>query len=128
MLSHLVNHVTEVKLTLAAALGLTAWIADASGELNVKGWEEIGLKGILLFAVYYIGRLFLQAQRDHKKELEETWRLHKAESSVREERMCITLEKQCASLDRIAELNEEQCGHFRAFVKTAVDEKMKSHP
>lgn len=127
MLSHLASHATEIKLTLAAALGLGAWLAEASPELNVKSWEEIGLKGILLFAVYYIGRLFLTAQKEHKAEMSETWKAHKEETAKREEKMCAALEKHSVSLERIADLNEEQLLHFRAFVKGAVDDKMKPH-
>jgi hypothetical protein len=127
MLSHLATHATEIKLTLAASLGLSAWLADASGELNVKGWEEIGLKGILLFAVYYIGRLFLAAQKEHKAEMAETWKAHKEETGKREEKMCAALEKHSVSLERIADLNEEQLLHFRGFVKASVDAQMKVH-
>jgi len=127
MLTHLATHATEIKLTLAAVLGLSAWLADASGELNVKGWEEIGLKGMLLFAVYYIGRLFLSAQREHKAEMKEIWDLHKAESLKREERMAEAMTKQTVSLEKLCEISQEQVEHFRAFVKNAIDEKMKPH-
>lgn len=127
MLSHIAAHATEIKLTLAAALGFSAWLADASGELNVKGWEEIGLKGILLFAVYYIGRLFLSTQKEHKAEMKETWDLHKTESLKREERMAEAMSKQTVSLEKLCEISQEQVEHFRAFVKSAVDEKMKPH-
>ena len=127
MLTHLATHATEIKLTLAAVLGLSAWLADASGELNDKGWEEIGLKGMLLFAVYYIGRLFLSAQREHKAEMKEIWDLHKAESLKREERMAEAMTKQTVSLEKLCEISQEQVEHFRAFVKSAVDEKMKPH-
>lgn len=128
MLQHLAAHATEIKLTVAAALGLSAWLADASAELNVKSWEELGLKTILLFAVYYIGRLFLNAQKEHKAEMVETWKTHKEETAKREEKMCAALEKHSVSLELIADLNKEQLLHFRAFVKGAVDDKMKSHP
>lgn len=127
MLSHLASHLTELKITLAAVLGFGAWLADTSADLNVKGWEEIGLKGILLFAVYYIGRLFLNAQKEHKAEMTETWKTHKEETAKREDKMCEALAKHSVSLERIADLNEEQLLHFRSFVKGAVDDKMKSH-
>jgi len=127
MLHQLAAHATEIKLTVTAMVGFAAWLADTSADLNVKGWEEIGLKGILLFGVYYIGRLFLQAQREHKAEITETWKIHKEETAKREEKMVAALEKHSVSLERIADLNEEQLEHFRAFVKSAVDEKMKAH-
>jgi hypothetical protein len=127
MLTHLATHATEIKLTAAAVLGFSAWLADASGDQEIKGWEEIGLKGILLFAVYYIGRLFLSAQREHKAEMKETWDLHKTESLKREERMAEAMTKQTVSLEKLCEISQEQVEHFRAFVKSAVDEKMRPH-
>lgn len=126
MLAHLATHATEIKLTLAAVLGFSAWLADATGP-DITGWEEIGLKGILLFAVYYIGRLFLSAQKEHKHEMKETWDLHKTESLKREERMAEAMTKQTVSLEKLCEISQEQVEHFRAFVKSAVDEKMKPH-
>ena len=127
MLSHIAAHLTEIKLTAAALLGVGAWLADASADFDVKGWEEMSLKVILLFAVFYIGRLFLQSQKEHKAEMAQTWAAHKEETSKREEKMCAALDKHSVSLERIADLNEEQLLHFRSFVKGAVDEKMKTH-
>ncbi len=121
------HFLTEIKLTLLALIGLGAWVADASQSLNLQGWDEVGLKGILLAAVFFIGKLFLQSQRDHKAEMTETWKLHKEESTAREERMCTALDKHAVSLERIAELNEEQLQHFRGFVKNAIEDKMRPH-
>jgi hypothetical protein len=121
------HFLTEIKLTILAFIGMGAWLADASQSLDLKGWDEMGLKGILLASVFFIGKLFLQSQRDHKEEMAETWKTHKAESVEREERMCDALDKHAVSLERIADLNEEQLQHFRSFVKGAVDEKMRPH-
>jgi hypothetical protein len=128
MIAHITAHITEIKMTLAALLGATAWLADASDDLSIAGWEEASLKGILLFAVFYIGRLFLQAQKDHKAEMTLVWQSHKEESTKREERMCAALDKHSVSLERIADLNEEQLLHFRSFVKGAVDAQMRTLP
>lgn len=128
MFQHLSDYLTEIKLTIAASLGFIAWLADINPALDLKGWDEVGLKAVLLFAVFYIGKLFLQAQRDHKTEMAETWNSHKKESGDREDRMCIALEKHADSLERIADLNEEQLQHFRSFVRGAIEDKMKTHP
>lgn len=127
MLQHLSDYCTEIKLTLAAIIGMSAWLADASAAMDLKGWDEIGLKGILLFAVYYIGRLFLQAQKEHKAEMIATWETHKADSARREDRMVTALDQTGTRLERIAELGEEQLTHFRSFVKAAIDDKLKPH-
>jgi hypothetical protein len=119
------DYMLEIKLTILAGLGAGAWLADASTALDIKGWDEMGLKAILLFAVYYIGRLFLLAQKEHKEEMAATWKAHKEEAEVREARMCGALQKTAESMERIADSNEEQLGHFRNFVKGAIDDKMR---
>lgn len=128
MFDHLSDYLIEIKLTVAGAFGVLAWLADIYPSLDLKGWDEVGLKAVLLFAVFYIGKLFLQAQRDHKSEMAETWKSHKRESGEREDRMCAALEKHADSLERIADLNEEQLQHFRSFVRGAIEDKMKTHP
>ena len=138
MLDQIAAHITEIKLTLAGMVGAAAFIADSSEQLDMKGWEEASLKVLLILSVIFIGKLFLDAQKTHKAEIAETWKVHKdemakaveankAEAAKREDKMCEFMERQSGCLERIAELTEEQVDHFRAFVKSAVDEKMKTH-
>lgn len=124
MLSHLVNHVTEIKLTLAAIVGFAAWLADASEQLNIKGWEEFGLKGILLACVVTIGKLFLEAQKTHKAEIQATWEAHKKDVEVREAKLhqCIGDNTQC--LRELTTLTKEQTEYFKAVTRNVVNEKL----
>lgn len=127
MLFHLHPYILEIKLTIVGLIGLGAFIADTSDALGARSLEDMSLKVICLLAVIFIGRLFLQSQKEHKAEMTETWRIHKEEADKREDKMVAALEKHSVSLERIADLNEEQLLHFRSFVKGAVDDKMKTH-
>jgi hypothetical protein len=124
MLSHLAAHLTEIKLTLAAMVGITAWLADTSQELDIKGWEELGLKAILLFAVIFIGRLFLDAKREHKAEIQATWDAHKKDVEIREAKLqqCIGDNTKC--LTELTALTKEQTEYFKAVTRNVVNEKL----
>lgn len=135
MLSHLANHVTEIKLTIAALVGYAAWLADASEQLNVQGWEEAGLKGLLILAVIFIGKLFLEAQRTHKAEIEKVWENHKAEiaatkeahkqaAELRESRLVTCLSENTKCLTELTALTKDQTDYFKAVTRNVVNEKL----
>jgi hypothetical protein len=126
MLSHLSAHLLEIKLTLAAIVGLAAGIADATKTLDANGWEELGLKGLLLFAVYYIGRLFLDANKAHKAEMQSTWEAHKAEAATRESKLVNAIEANSKGLSELTALTKEQTDYFKTVTRNIVDEKLKA--
>lgn len=124
MLHHLADYATEIKLTIAAAVGFAAWLADASEQLNIKGWEEAGLKGLLILAVIFIGRLFLEAQKTHKAEIQATWDVHKKDVEVREAKLhqCIADNTKC--LTELTALTREQTDYFKSVTRNLVNEKL----
>ncbi len=126
MLPQLSAHLTEIKLTLAALVGFAAYLADASADLDVKGWEELGLKGILLFAVYYIGKLFLDSQKAHKAEQQDTWAAHKADAAAREAKLLAALDASTQTGRELLALTKEQTDYFKAVTRNIVDERLKS--
>jgi len=124
MLSHIAAHATEIKLTLAALVGFAAWLADASEQLNITGWEEASLKVLLIGAVICIGKLFLEAQKTHKAEIQATWEAHKKDIEIREAKLqqCIGDNTKC--LTELSALTKEQTDYFKAVTRTVVNEKL----
>lgn len=131
----MLSHLTELKLTLAALVGIGAWLADTSQELNLKGWEEMGVRGILFAAVVFIGRLFLESQKAHKAETEKIWETHKAEiiatkkehaesAASREQRLVQCLENNAKCLSELTTLTREQTDYFKAVTRNVVSEKL----
>jgi hypothetical protein len=119
MLSHLA---IELKLTLTALIGFAAWLADTSPY--IKGWEESTLKGLLILAVISIGKLFLDAQKNHKAEIQATWEAHKKDVEIREAKLhqCIGDNTKC--LAELTSLTKEQTEYFKAVTRNVVNEKL----
>jgi hypothetical protein len=119
MLSHLA---IEFKLTLTALIGFAAWLADTSPD--IKGWEESTLKGLLILAVISIGKLFLDAQKNHKAEIQATWEAHKKDVEIREAKLhqCIGDNTKC--LAELTSLTKEQTEYFKAVTRNVVNEKL----
>jgi hypothetical protein len=119
MLSHLA---IELKLTLTALIGFAAWFADTSPD--IKGWEESTLKGLLILAVISIGKLFLDAQKNHKAEIQATWEAHKKDVEIREAKLhqCIGDNTKC--LAELTSLTKEQTEYFKAVTRNVVNEKL----
>lgn len=135
MLNNLLDHVTEIKLTIAALVVFAAWLADASEQINVKGWEEAGLKGLLILAVIFIGKLFLEAQKNHKAEIEKVWESHKAEitatkeahkqaAELREARLVTCLGENTKCLTELTALTKDQTDYFKAVTRNVINEKL----
>jgi signal transduction protein with GAF and PtsI domain len=119
------QHLTEVKLTLAALVGFSAWLADASTELNLQGVDEMGVKAMLAAALVYVGKLFLDAQKAHKAEMKETWDAHKKDAEAREAKYCAALESNSEQLGKLVNLTSEQTEYFKTVTRNIVDEKLK---
>jgi hypothetical protein len=113
----------QTKLLGATVIGGGAFLADLMSD--TKGWDEMTLKVVLGVALIYISRLFLQSQKDHKQEMQVMQNNHKLESRQREDSMRESVDRQASCLERLVDLTQEQVDHFRTFVKTAVDDKMK---
>ena len=135
MLTHLAAHLTEIKLTLAALVGFGAWLADTNP--SVTGWEEASLKVLLILAVICIGKLFLEAQKTHRAEMEKVWESHKAEiaatkeahkqaSEIRESRLVTCLDDNTECLRELTSLTKEQTDYFKAVTRTVVSEKLNA--
>ena len=118
----LLSHSTELKLTVAGSMGFAAWLADTSPD--IKGWEESTLKGLLILAVISIGKLFLDAQKNHKAEIQATWEAHKKDVEIREAKLhqCIGDNTKC--LSELTSLTKEQTEYFKAVTRSVVNEKL----
>jgi hypothetical protein len=120
MFSHLSSYVTELKLTLAAIIGIAAGAADAIDGVSFRGWEDVGLKGLLLFAVIFIGRLFLEANRTHKTEIAAIWAEHKSDTLKREDKVVAAIEANTKSLAQLTDLTKEQTDYFKTVTRNVV--------
>lgn len=112
----------ELKLVIVSLLGAIALVAD--GLADFKNWEDFGLKTILGAAVLYIGRIFLQQQKDHKAELLSLWQEHKAESLSRESAGKAALDANTKALCDLTVLTKEQTDYFKTVTRTIVDERL----
>lgn len=129
----MLQHAFELKLGLASSVGLIAAVTDVATD--VHGWEDLSLKGILIAAVIFIGRLFLQQQqqqrdqqREHKAEIEKTWDAHKQDAEKREVKYCTALDANSKCLTELVVLTREQTDYFKAVTRDVVNEKLKGRP
>ena len=119
----MLHHALDIKLAAASAVALGAAVTDTVA--SPTGWEDISLKALLIGALVFVVRLLLKQQQDHKAEIRETWQTHKAEAEQRETKVVACMTTQTETLGKLCELTEEQTDHYRAFVKAAVDAKLK---
>lgn len=122
----MLHHALDFKLAAATLVALAAAVTDAAAP--VQGWEDVTLKGILIAALIFIGRLYLNQAKEHKDEIKQTWAEHKAEAEKREEKFLGCMTTQNSTLQKLCELTEEQTDHYRNFVKAAVDAKINGRP
>lgn len=121
---------TDFKLAIAGGTGLLAILAQSMDDL--KPWEEVSLKAVLMGALIFGGKLFLQQQREHKKEIAETWAQHKKEiaqhkeeSVVREQKVVGALEANTRELSGLRAVTEEQTTYFKTVTRNLVEERLK---
>ena len=126
LLSFLHAFAFEVKTGIAAILGGSALLADLATE--AKGWEEVSLKVILILALVYICKLYLEQQKEHKAELRETWDLHKRESLERERLSKESQEANTRALNELTTLTKEQTDYFKTVTRSIIDERIKNRP
>ncbi len=123
----------EIKLMLASALGLSAILADISGDY--KGWEDLSMKVVLLIAVVFIGKLYLQQGiehkqelakiwADHKKEMAETWAEHKKDVETREEKMNDALRGNREDMAVLIGLTKEQTDHYKSVTRKLIEDRI----
>lgn len=129
----MLQHAFDLKFVLASSVGLIAAVTDVAAD--VHGWEDVSLKAILIAAVIFIGRLFLQQQqqqreqaREHKEELEKTWEAHKQDAEKREVKYCTALDANSKCLTELVVLTREQTDYFKAVTRDVVNEKLKGRP
>jgi len=122
------SHVLELKLTCAAAVGIAAGALDAGRDIPARGWEDMGLKGLLIFAVIFVGKLFLDAQRTHKTEMQTTWDAHKKDAQEREEMLLAALKANSKGLEELTALTKEQTDYFKTVTRVVVSEKLGRPP
>ena len=125
---HSVDH---LKLALASVVGLVAALTDVAAD--VHGWEDVSLKVLLILALIFIGRLFLQQQQDHKAdvkdhkgEVEKIWAAHKEDAEKREIKYLAAIEANKQCLQQLVALTEEQTIYFKTVTRTVVDEKLNN--
>lgn len=122
----MLQHAFDLKFVLASSVGLIAAVTDVVAD--VHGWEDVSLKAILIAAVIFIGRLFLQQQREHKAELEKTWDAHKQDTEKREAKYCTALDANTKCLTDLVGLTRDQTDYFKAVTRDVVNEKLKGRP
>lgn len=108
----------------AATIGFFAVIAEAAAEL--KGWEDLSLKVLLIGAVIYLIRTQSQERKEHKAELHEAWDLHKKESDEREAKTTDVMTANTRALSELTKITEEQTTYFKTVTRTIVDERLKT--
>jgi hypothetical protein len=118
------QHATfELKLALASVVGGIALLADMANEF--RGWEDVGLKGILIAAVIFIGRLYLKQQADHKQERKEDWDAHKKDREAAENAYRQVMEANSSLLKEIKAATEEQTVYFKTVTRNLVEQHLK---
>lgn len=129
----MLQHAFDLKLGLASSVGLIAAVTDVAADPH--GWEDLSLKAILIAAVIFIGRLFLQQQQqqrdqqhEHKAEIEKTWDAHKQDAEKREVKYCTALDANSKCLTELVTLTREQTDYFKAVTRDVVNEKLKGRP
>jgi hypothetical protein len=122
----MLQHALDLKLAVASFVAVAAAVTDATAQ--PQGWEDVTLKGILIAALIFVGRLYLNQAKEHKDEIKQTWAAHKTEAEKREEKVVACMTKQNETLGKLCELTEEQTEHYRSFVKAAVDAKINTRP
>jgi hypothetical protein len=113
----------DLKIAMASSIGFFALVAEAATELH--GWEDVGLKGLLIGAVVYLIRAQAQDRKDHRVELAAAWAEHKKESEGREARATAAITANTNALSELTKLAEEQIDYFKGITKAVVDEKFK---
>lgn len=101
-----------IKLTIAGIIGLGALIADALPD--VSGWENVGTKSILIVAVIYMGKLYLQQQKDHKEE-----------AIGREEKLIAHIAESTNIQNQLLTATKEQTGYFQTVTRNIVNERLQ---
>jgi len=99
------------KLSIAALTGLGAFFADASPE--IRGWEELGMKGLLIAALVFVVKLLLRQQAEHKEE-----------TGKREERLLAHIEKSTIIQSELLEATKRQTGYFETVTRNIVNERL----
>lgn len=129
MLQQFHNIAFEIKLAIASALGLGTFLADISGDY--KGWEDLSLKVLLLIALVYIGRLYLQQQKDHKsevadyrREIVDTWAAHKRDVEEREDKMNAALLAAREDMAILIGLTKEQTDHYKSVTRKLIEDRI----
>lgn len=129
----MLHHALDIKMLAASLIAITAAITDAVAA--PKGWEDVTLKGILIAALVFVGRLYLGQAKEHKEEIrlhkeeiKATWAEHKNEVEKREIKMFDCMHTQNVTLAKLCDLTQEQTDHYRTFVKAAVDAKLNARP
>src|SRR4051812_28243694 len=102
------------KLTLAMAFSGLVILADAATEL--KGWEDVGLKGLLLFAVGYLIRKLEAGQTKHEQDLKD-----------RDAKTLDVILHHTDALRELTVLTKEQTDYFKAVTRDVVNERLKEH-
>lgn len=118
------NDILEFKIVMVALISSFALIAESVTEL--KGWEDISLKVLLIGAVIYLVRSQSQDREEHKAELAAAWDAHKKESGEREAKTTDVMVANTKALSELTKITEEQTAYFRTVTRTIVDERLKN--
>lgn len=107
------------RLGLASLMLGGGFIADAVSD--AKGWDDVGIKGILVFAVVFLCR-----------EIGRMRAADQARNDAREQTMAVainsntsTINANSAELAKLTEATKQQTEYFRSVGQTIIEEQLK---
>ncbi len=106
---------THYKMIAASGFLILAFVADAAAQIP-PGWEDTGIKGMLIAAVVYLVRE-LAKQRDSDK----------AEAASREDRTTTALDKNSDTLKELITATNIQTKYFEGVAKVLIEKGSGIH-
>ncbi len=114
---------SEAKLAWGTALAAFSLLADLVTE--TKGWEDLGIKTLLLAALVFVGRLLMKEQTEHRAEIKELQAAHKAEFIARDSTMVAALIRQAEAIEEQTGILREQTDYYKTVTRNIVEDRLK---
>ncbi len=114
---------TQVKIAVATTIAGTTFLADLVSE--TKGWEDLGVKTLLLSALIFVVRLLLKQQVEYKTEIKELLATHKAEYMARDTTMASALNRQAEAIEAQTVILREQTDYYKTVTRNIVEDRLK---
>lgn len=115
------------KLVLGSITALVAFIADST--IEIKAWEDVSLKALLIVALIFIGKQFLAQQREHKADILALQTAHKAEMREalgdQKKELLIAMQANTKGMEKLSDLTEEQTTFYKGFTRQILEDRIK---